>query len=267
MKAFAAVVGMLVAAKTASKIVGHHRHQAEAKQVRSARNQLAIAMIVAEYNSLKAEVIYALNAAQGVMKWSLSGFGVMFTAGWAVVYQYIDGGTKSVLLGYLSPLIFGGAAPGLIIVGAWTWLGELSRMERVATRLRAIEQRVARESQVREVINAAPAVEETFIAQAWQRTKIPKQTEKQVKSPLEYLATAGWYFLGMVISLCATVLILLAIPSPIPADRFWIAWVIVPVPMVVFLGSCFWLMRRFYGLHNQSAPDMYEAFGEYMATS
>lgn len=131
------------------------------------RLKLAASLVVAEYNALRGEVQQAMDSAQGAVRWSTATFGVLIVAGLVATNNAQT--TANYWAGAMALVIFGLVLPGLICSGAWTWLGELHRMERAGAHLRGIETRIGAVPGLQELLGGQPIWQERFIIGARRR--------------------------------------------------------------------------------------------------
>lgn len=158
-------------------------------------NQLALDLVVAEYNTIRAEVHHALEYAQGIVKWSIGIFGAVLAA--ALVAAHSAGQVRGYsFLGIAVLVLFGFALPGVMWAAAWTWLGELVRMERAGAYLREFELRVSKIPKITSALGFTPLNWETRI---FAERKSKGSMKKQIAA---YLGTAVLFFGSTAISLC-----------------------------------------------------------------
>lgn len=165
-------------------------------------NSLDEALLLAVYNTLRAEVHRSMDYAQGVVRWSIGAFGAVLAASLLATHQVSGVGaysfTSSAVL-----ILFGLALPGVLWAAAWTWLGELIRTERAGAYLRGFERDVARVPGISAKLGHTPLRWETFI---YREGEPDPTTGKRNKSPFRkswtpYLGTAAAFFGGTLISL------------------------------------------------------------------
>lgn len=155
------------------------------------RLKLAASLVVAEYNALRGEVQQAMDTAQGAVRWSTATFGVLLAAG-LVASNSATQNSANQWAGVAALLIFGLALPGLVCSGAWTWLGELHRMERAGAHLRGIETRVGRIGGTGALLDGQPIWQERFIVAARSnKAAVGKQSLAYASTALLFGGAAG----------------------------------------------------------------------------
>lgn len=170
-----------------------------AKRLRAAKHgtsvdELALSLLSAEYNTLRTEIHQAMGYAQGIVRWSIGIFGVVLGAGLLAAEKLNEAGPYS-FSATAALLLFGIAIPGVLWAAAWTWLGELIRLERAGAYLRGLESEVARVPGIASLLGFPPLRWERFIhAERTKKTIFGKQTGA-------YLGTAGVFFGATLISL------------------------------------------------------------------
>ncbi len=151
-------------------------------------------LIFEEYRTLRAEAHQSLAYAQAIVRWSIAIFGTVLAAALlaasrvSTTHGYSFFGTSVLVL-------FGFALPGVSWAAAWTWLGELIRMERAGSYLRGLEAQLAALPGVRDGVGTEPLRWERFIASPRRKGTL---MGKQIAA---YLGTAMLFFGASAISL------------------------------------------------------------------
>ena len=230
---------------TARAATSARRSRTRRSDLNSARDQLASAQIVAEYTSLRDESRQAQTSAQGAVSWSLSIYGVIFGAGLLAFSQNTSVSAGHILY-VISLFVFAVAAPGVACVGAWTWLGELGRMERAGAQLRGIEASVAAIPRISSLSLSYPITQETYIATHQGRK------ERFGKQRTSYIATSGVFFAMTAISHIVFWIVRGYAPETLAATTMVGSMVAAVVIVVVFLSVSLAIGLRFYTLHDST---------------
>ena len=102
----------------------------------------ALALMSAEYESIRQEVTVGQQVQHVVLQWSLAGFAAIFAAGLLVGFDSQasqEGSARDDLL----LVVFGLALPGLVFAAYLAWTGELVRVQRAGRFLRGLEGHLA----------------------------------------------------------------------------------------------------------------------------
>lgn len=163
---------------------------------RTLTKTLAANLLLEEYRTLRAEAHQALAYAQGIVRWTVAIYGAVLAAalvaareaGDAVGYTFMS---TSLLI------LFGFALPGVTWAAAWTWLGELIRMERAGGYLRGLELQIQQFGHAS--LGFAPLRWESFIHAENKKplTEAGKDKPERSlfgKSKSAYLGTAAMFF-------------------------------------------------------------------------
>lgn len=175
-------------------------------------------LLVAEYQALRAEVLQTIQSTQSIVQWSMAAYGVLFGAGVVAASDpdaRVDGFLRLAIL-----LIFGVLIPALLAAATWHWLGELTRMERVAVFLRGLEHHLRK--------NPAPhSLGSPHGPLNWERFLAGDGKTRKRRAP--YVGIALLFSAGFAVSVCFA---LLWIWSAFQGDaREWFR-----VLSVVFIG-------------------------------
>jgi hypothetical protein len=103
-----------------------------------ARDAERLALLTAEYESLRVESMESFRTAQSIIQWTLATYGVLFGAGFIALQANVTPAFR-VVSDFGAILIFA-ALPGFVTAATWQWLGEITRMERVGAYLRGFEE-------------------------------------------------------------------------------------------------------------------------------
>lgn len=122
------------------------------------------ALAVAEYESIRAESLQSFSTSQSIIQWSMATYGVLFGAGLLAANSEIAKSFQP-MVEWMAVVIYGLLLPGLVCAAAWSWIGEIRRMERAGAYLRGVERRTRLETK----LNASSSVIgplnwETFLA-------------------------------------------------------------------------------------------------------
>jgi hypothetical protein len=109
---------------------------------RRSRETERVALLTAEYQSLRVESMESFRTAQSIIQWTLATYGVLFGAGFIALQADVDTPFRSVA--DIGAVIIFAALPGLVTAATWQWLGEITRMERVGAFLRGFEHSLVR---------------------------------------------------------------------------------------------------------------------------
>jgi hypothetical protein len=96
-----------------------------------------VALLAAEYESVRAESIESFRTAQSIIQWTLASYGVLFGAGFLTMQ--VDIAPQFRFTADLGTVVIFAALPGLVTAATWQWLGEITRMERAGAYLRGLE--------------------------------------------------------------------------------------------------------------------------------
>jgi hypothetical protein len=224
-------------------------HPAKALGRADAR-RLADQLLIAEYGSIREEVHRALEYAQGIVKWSIAAFGVIFAAGLvaleaAVPAAPVPRGADALPIdfaGLCALVVFSAFLPGLITAAAWTWLGELLRMERAGAYLRGLEHQISLNPLMLSSLGSFPLRWETTL-----HTRSTQQDDPMRKQVIAYLGTAALFFGSILASLIFAVITLFEIGGSYP----WIsaaAIALAALILVVFVYFSFRSLWRIWAL-------------------
>lgn len=166
--------------------------QSLADRIHVERLKLSSSLVVAEYSALRSEVQQAMDTAQGAVRWSMGTFGVLVAAGLLAANNALQQAPSNHWAGIAALILFGAALPGLVCAGAWTWLGELHRMERAGAHLRGIETRVGRIDGMRDLLGGQPVWQERFIVRArTKKSSVGKQSVAYFSTAVLFGGAAG----------------------------------------------------------------------------
>jgi hypothetical protein len=143
----------------------------------------ASGIAVAEYSSIRSESIQSFATSQSIIQWSLATYGVLFGAGLLAVNSEISDDLAPTV-SWMAAIIYGALLPGLVCAAAWSWIGEIKRMERTGAYLRGVELHLSRETMRSSSSVAGPLNWESFLAGD------PKVKSSSVKGWAPYLGTA-----------------------------------------------------------------------------
>jgi hypothetical protein len=106
-------------------------------------SDLARAFLLAEHTALRAELVSIHTSAQSTIQWTLATFSAVFGAGLISIAAVTgtQGAATDLLFGAV--LLFGYALPAVIWSGALSWIGAMTRAERIGGYLRGFEQRIS----------------------------------------------------------------------------------------------------------------------------
>lgn len=122
------------------------------------------ALAVAEYESIRAESLQSFVTSQSIIQWSMATYGVLFGAGLLAASSDVSETLQSTVE-WMAVLIYGLLLPGLVCAAAWSWIGEIRRMERTGVYLRGFERRTRVETKLNASSSVvAPLNWETFLA-------------------------------------------------------------------------------------------------------
>lgn len=105
----------------------------------------ASGIAVAEYSSIRSESIQSFATSQSIIQWSLATYGVLFGAGLLAANNEIADDLAPTV-SWMAAIIYGALLPGLVCAAAWSWIGEIRRMERTGAYLRGVELHLGRET-------------------------------------------------------------------------------------------------------------------------
>jgi hypothetical protein len=221
------------------------------------RLRLASALVLAEYTSLRDEAMHAMDAAAGAVRWSLATYGVIFASGLIVAHEALTNPHGRAALDLIVLLVFGGVLPGLVCVGAWTWLGEISRLQRAAAQIRSIEARIAAVPDMRLLLGGDPIRQQRYIAEARMSRKARKEAkaggpamayrfaeERFGKQSVQYVSTAGVFFGLLTASVAVFVVFFFTAYGPTQFWPYWWAMAIVAAIAIAFLIVSFVLAAK-----------------------
>jgi hypothetical protein len=106
-------------------------------------DELARALVVEEYSSLRAEILASYGFAQSIVRWTLTAFAALTAAALLAMYN-ADGSSSAAFFRNAAAIAFGIVLPVMAWLSAWTWLGELYRADRAGAYLRSLEMDIAR---------------------------------------------------------------------------------------------------------------------------
>lgn len=122
------------------------------------------ALAVAEYESIRAESLQSFVTSQSIIQWSMATYGVLFGAGLLAASSDVSETLQSTVE-WMAVVIYGLLLPGLVCAAAWSWIGEIRRMERTGVYLRGFERRTRVETKLSASSSVvAPLNWETFLA-------------------------------------------------------------------------------------------------------
>lgn len=207
--------------------------------------RFASALIVAEYESLRGESARSLDRAHGAIQWSLSAFGVLYASAVAAIARIFTGPPSAPMVAVVFVTLSLGL-PGLLCVGAWTWLSELSRMERAGAVLRCIERDVANIPGIGSFCGGAPLRFETEISKG--RAGGVGAVRKM---GVWYVAISALFFGGILISEATLIIVFYGIYRNVSANGRMLGWAsifVALVILVIFVTVSFWMKRFIYDL-------------------
>ncbi|MGR0319887.1 hypothetical protein [Agromyces sp. ZXT2-3] len=143
----------------------------------------ASGLAVAEYTSIRAESIQSFATSQSIIQWSLATYGVLFGAGLLAVNSEIASDLAP-SVSWMAALIYGVLLPGLVCAAAWSWIGEIRRMERAGAYVRGIERHLRLETRRGTASVVGPLNWETFLAGS------QRSASSGIKGWAPYLGTA-----------------------------------------------------------------------------
>lgn len=142
-------------------------HTADSLGLRRTRSveveDVASGLAVAEYSSIRAESIQSFATSQSIIQWSLATYGVLFGAGLLAVNSEISADLAPTV-SWMAALIYGVLLPGLVCAAAWSWIGEIRRMERAGAYVRGVERHLREETRQGTSSVVGPLNWETFLA-------------------------------------------------------------------------------------------------------
>jgi hypothetical protein len=138
---------------------------------------------VAEYASIRTESIQSFATSQSIIQWSLATYGVLFGAGLLAANSGISKDLAPTVA-WMAAVIYGALLPGLICAAAWSWIGEIRRMERTGAYLRGVETHLRQETKRSSSSVVGPLNWETFLAGD------PSTKGSGIKGWAPYLGTA-----------------------------------------------------------------------------
>lgn len=134
--------------------------------IRSTRSveveDVSSALTAAEYASVRAESLQSFATSQSIIQWSLATYGVLFGAGLLAASNQIASDLTSAVA-WMAALIYGILLPGLVSAAAWSWIGEIRRMERSGVYMRGVERRFRIETQTSSSSVVSPLNWESFL--------------------------------------------------------------------------------------------------------
>lgn len=189
---------------------------------------LAKDLVLAEYATLREEVFRSYDYAQSIVKFSLATYGAIFAAGLLAAEAASGATSPRTFVGWAALTVFGLVLPGVMCVGTWTWLGELTRAERAGAYLRALERNLRANPTLTDALGFPPLSWETFIHKG-RDEKAPTG-----KSVLPYLGTAGLFGGGTLMAVIFAFMWRTYV-WPDPASGFWPAfWIWAPIALFAF---------------------------------
>jgi hypothetical protein len=121
------------------------------------------ALAAAEYSSIRAESLQSFATSQSIIQWSLATYGVLFGAGLLATGSDVVSDLVAAS-SWMAAIIYGLLLPGLICAAAWSWIGEIRRMERSGAYLRGLERRIRGQTALSKSSVVAPINWESFLA-------------------------------------------------------------------------------------------------------
>jgi len=121
------------------------------------------ALTSAEYSSIREESIQSFATSQSIIQWSLATYGVLFGAGLLAANGDIDSNLVESVT-WMAALIYGLLLPGLVCAAAWSWIGEIRRMERTGVYVRGLERRLRAQTERSRSSVVGPLNWESFLA-------------------------------------------------------------------------------------------------------
>jgi hypothetical protein len=152
-------------------------------------SELVKSLLVEEYKTVREEIYTAFGNAQAIIRWSLAVFGVTLAAGMvAATNDTVSGPTQTFATTAVLAL-FGWFVPALVWASAFTWLGEIVRVQRAASYLRGFENAIAALPGATEAFGRRPL---HFTTSSIERGP-GKRTGQQIASTL---GAAGVFFIA-----------------------------------------------------------------------
>lgn len=217
------------------------------------RLRLSSELVLAEYVSLREEALHAMDAAASAVRWSLATYGVIFASGLIAFHEASGLSASPSALSWIVLLVFGGVLPGLISVGAWTWLGEISRLQRAAAQIRSIEKRVAKVVGFRVLLGGDPIRQQRYITHA---RKSKSKTERGFgKQSVQYVSTAGVFFGLILASIVVFIDYFLSVSDSNQVEHNWWVWPVLCAEFSTFICVSLLLASKLMKL-DKSDPEM-----------
>ncbi len=207
---------------------------------------------VAEYSSIRAESIQSFATSQSIIQWSLATYGVLFGAGLLAANSEIAEDLAPIV-SLMAAMIYGVLLPGLVCAAAWSWIGEIRRMERTGAYLRGVEIHLREETRRGTASVIGPLNWESFLAGD------PSLKSSSIKGLAPYLGTAMLFGGSMFASVVFFFFWMYQI-----LERGWNAgvWVLLVTDaalIAIFLGVCIytgfgvvWLGNQFFDLQHRT---------------
>jgi hypothetical protein len=214
-----------------------------------ASRRLADELLVREYENLRQETFRAYEYAQGVVRFVVASYAAIFAAALVAVQAASDAAPSRTFLGYAALATLGIVLPGLVFVGALSWLGELIRAERAGAYLRGLEAELAGRPEMRSSLGLPPLRWESLIMRS-RASRGPMG-----KQAVSYFGVASLFAGGVLFAFAFALMWHREMLSwePAPDWEVWV-WTCAPGALVVgFFFGCARLGIRLKNLGRYSA--------------